>query len=56
VLTHVPGVSSSSFSPGASRPVLRGFSGDRVRVLVDGLGGERRVERVRRTMPSRSSR
>lgn len=38
VLTHVPGVSSSSFSPGASRPVLRGFSGDRVRVLVDGLG------------------
>ena len=38
VLTHLPGVSSSSFSPGASRPVLRGFSGDRVRVLVDGLG------------------
>jgi len=38
VLSHLPGVSSSSFSPGASRPVLRGFSGDRVRVLVDGLG------------------
>jgi iron complex outermembrane receptor protein len=38
VLTHLPGVSSSSFSPGASRPVLRGFSGDRVRVLLDGLG------------------
>ena len=38
VLAHVPGVSSSSFAPGVSRPVLRGFSGDRVRVLVDGLG------------------
>ncbi len=38
VLTKVPGVSATSFSPGASRPVLRGFSGDRVRVLVDGIG------------------
>ena len=38
VLTHVPGVSATSFSPGASRPVLRGFQGDRVRVLVDGIG------------------
>jgi iron complex outermembrane receptor protein len=38
VLAKVPGVSATSFSPGASRPVLRGFSGDRVRVLVDGIG------------------
>lgn len=38
VLTRVPGVSATSFSPGASRPVLRGFQGDRVRVLVDGIG------------------
>jgi len=38
VLTRVPGVSATSFSPGASRPVLRGLQGDRVRVLVDGIG------------------
>jgi iron complex outermembrane recepter protein len=38
VLTSLPGVSATSFSPGASRPVLRGFSGERVRVLVDGIG------------------
>ncbi|HEY6817477.1 MAG TPA: TonB-dependent receptor [Croceibacterium sp.] len=38
VLAKIPGVSATSFSPGASRPVLRGFSGDRVRVLVDGIG------------------
>ena len=38
VLARVPGVSATSFSPGASRPVLRGFQGDRVRVLVDGIG------------------
>jgi iron complex outermembrane recepter protein len=37
-LTRVPGVSATSFSPGASRPVLRGFQGERVRVLTDGLG------------------
>ncbi|WP_447728052.1 TonB-dependent receptor [Sphingomonas koreensis] len=37
-LTRVPGVSATSFSPGASRPVLRGFQGERVRVLSDGLG------------------
>lgn len=37
-LTQVPGVSATSFSPGASRPVLRGFQGERVRVLTDGLG------------------
>ncbi len=37
-LTRQPGVSASSFTPGASRPVLRGFSGARVRVLTDGIG------------------
>lgn len=38
VLKGLPGVTTSGFAPGASRPVLRGFSGDRVRVLVDGIG------------------
>ena len=38
VLAKIPGVSATSFSPGASRPVLRGLAGDRVRVLVDGIG------------------
>ncbi|WP_336985544.1 TonB-dependent receptor [Altererythrobacter aquiaggeris] len=38
VLAKLPGVSASSFSPGASRPILRGFSGERVKVLVDGIG------------------
>jgi iron complex outermembrane receptor protein len=38
VLAKLPGVSATSFSPGASRPVLRGFSGERVKVLVDGIG------------------
>jgi iron complex outermembrane receptor protein len=37
-LAKLPGVSSTSFSPGASRPVLRGFQGERVRVLTDGIG------------------
>lgn len=37
-LTGQAGVSATSFSPGASRPVLRGFSGERVSVLVDGIG------------------
>lgn len=37
-LTSQPGVSATSFTAGASRPVLRGFSGARVRVLIDGIG------------------
>lgn len=37
-LTSQPGVSATSFGPGASRPVLRGFQGERIRVLTDGLG------------------
>ncbi|MCX7864038.1 MAG: TonB-dependent receptor [Novosphingobium sp.] len=37
-LARLPGVSATSFAPGASRPVLRGFDGDRIRVLIDGIG------------------
>ena len=37
-LTKLPGVSATSFAPGSSRPVLRGFQGPRVRVLTDGIG------------------
>ncbi|AHE57018.1 TonB-dependent receptor [Sphingomonas sanxanigenens] len=37
-LTHVAGVSATSFGPNASRPILRGFQGDRVRILTDGIG------------------
>ena len=36
-LAFVPGVSSNYFSPGASRPVIRGFDGFRVRTMRDGL-------------------
>ncbi len=38
VLAGEPGVSATSFTPGASRPVIRGFQGERVRVLIDGIG------------------
>ncbi len=38
VLADLPGVSATGFAPGASRPVLRGFQGERVRVLTDGIG------------------
>ena len=37
-LASLPGVSSTSFGPTASAPVLRGLSGDRVRILTDGIG------------------
>jgi iron complex outermembrane receptor protein len=37
-LKNQPGVTASSFGPTASRPILRGLSGERVRVLVDGIG------------------
>lgn len=37
-LVSLPGVSATSFGPTASAPVLRGLSGDRVRVLTDGIG------------------
>ncbi|MEM8726107.1 MAG: TonB-dependent receptor plug domain-containing protein, partial [Pseudomonadota bacterium] len=36
-LIRVPGVSASSFAPGASRPILRGLDAERVQVLIDGL-------------------
>jgi iron complex outermembrane receptor protein len=35
-LDREPGVSSTSFGPGASRPVVRGLGDDRVRVLQNG--------------------
>ncbi|KQU56113.1 TonB-dependent receptor [Sphingomonas sp. Leaf339] len=37
-LARLPGVSATSFGPNASRPVLRGFQGERIRVLTDGIG------------------
>ena len=37
-LNETPGVSATSFGPSASRPVLRGLQGERVRVLTNGLG------------------
>src|SRR5829696_1724817 len=37
-LARQPGVSATSFGPAASAPVLRGLTGDRVRVLTDGIG------------------
>lgn len=37
-LSRLPGVSATSFGPSASRPVLRGFQGERIRVLTDGIG------------------
>lgn len=37
-LARQPGVTSSSFGPTASRPILRGLGGDRIRVLTDGIG------------------
>lgn len=37
VLDGQPGVGKRSFGPGSSRPVIRGFDGDRVLVLQDGV-------------------
>ncbi|MBK7392187.1 MAG: TonB-dependent receptor [Chloracidobacterium sp.] len=37
VLDGQPGVSKRSFGPGNSRPVIRGFDGDRVLVSTDGV-------------------
>ncbi|MDP3676359.1 MAG: TonB-dependent receptor [Novosphingobium sp.] len=37
-LARTPGVSATSFGPTASRPILRGLEGERVRVLTDGIG------------------
>jgi len=37
-LDRLPGVSSTTFGPNASRPVIRGLDGDRVRLLQNGVG------------------
>ncbi|QYM78274.1 TonB-dependent receptor [Horticoccus luteus] len=37
-LSATPGVTSTYFGPGASRPVIRGLGGDRIRVLANGVG------------------
>jgi len=37
-LKSEPGVSSTFFGAGASRPIVRGQGGDRVRVLLNGIG------------------
>ena len=33
-----PGIRATSFGAGASRPIIRGLGGDRIRVLEDGIG------------------
>jgi iron complex outermembrane receptor protein len=37
VVEGLPGVSKRSFGPGSSRPVIRGFDGDRVLIMQDGV-------------------
>ncbi|MDQ3253470.1 MAG: TonB-dependent receptor [Acidobacteriota bacterium] len=37
VLEYQPGVAKRSFGPGTTRPIIRGFDGDRVLVLQDNL-------------------
>ncbi|MEE4210143.1 MAG: TonB-dependent receptor plug domain-containing protein, partial [Parvularcula sp.] len=37
-LRREPGVSATGFGQGASRPIIRGLGGDRVRTLTNGLG------------------
>ncbi len=37
-LNGLPGVSSTYYGPGASRPIIRGLGGDRIRVLDNGVG------------------
>lgn len=37
-LDHLPGISQSYFGPGAGRPIIRGLGGDRVRILIGGIG------------------
>ena len=37
-LEHAPGVSSTFYGAGASRPIIRGLGDDRVRILQNGIG------------------
>ncbi len=37
-LANEPGVASTFFGRGASRPIIRGMGGDRIRLLQDGVG------------------
>ncbi len=37
-LSRQPGINSTYYGPNASRPVIRGLGGDRVRILQNGLG------------------
>ncbi|HPN04565.1 MAG TPA: TonB-dependent receptor [Hyphomonadaceae bacterium] len=37
-LSGLPGVASTSFGPGASRPIIRGLGAERVQVLANGIG------------------
>ena len=37
VLDHQSGVAKRSYGPGSSRPIIRGFDGDRVLILQDGM-------------------
>lgn len=37
-LARSPGVNSTYYGPGASRPIIRGLGGDRVRMLEDSVG------------------
>ena len=36
-LQNEPGIANRSFGPGSSRPIIRGFDGDRVLILDDGV-------------------
>ena len=36
-LRNEPGIASRSFGPGSDRPIIRGFDGDRVLILEDGI-------------------
>lgn len=36
-LSKLPGVSSTGFAPGASRPIIRGMGDDRIRILSNGV-------------------
>jgi len=37
-LNGIPGVSATQFGPNASRPVIRGLDGERVRIMQNGVG------------------